>query len=470
MLTGTIGILVPILAGVLLLLAKAKNITLSLFVAVSVSFVNVGFLVNYVDQGGGDSSDAATGVHVVSIGLLSVVLGGLSATRMRAAPRAAIARVRLSSGAELAAVSLVVLLPSWLYFVLLGNVPLFDSVSAIATRGVDGLGVLNNSRLLRDAYVTGTGTRVPLQGLLEVFRNLGVPVLFAVTLAQLRSGLPRRPRIALMAVCAITVIAAGQKWPLMYLVAAGLAVTYIDGRPRRRGLSRRIVIWGTISGLVLSLMQARSFSTRSVDFLESVQLAFQDLVVRITQGQVVIPIQSYEVHSPLLQWQLGNTYILNLLSYLPGPGATYPVEFYKIVSGDSLGYTAPPDFYTEAYINFSFPGVAIIGFLWGLVIVHITSNAVDSRDWHLLGLRAGLITALAFSAISGVSYPLAFIFVALAVVAGRLVLTYISGKRTLQEGRGGAPYPLRPNADHIGSHPSVSARSRDSQSGTLRQG
>jgi oligosaccharide repeat unit polymerase len=396
------------------------------FTLVSFVFVNLGFFLNHLLNGHAGTLGTDLGVAVTCLGLLSVVLGMLvghgAANRSVGAFRKPIVRSyamgrEATPGTLLAVMSIVILVPTWLYFAGLGYVPLFDAAIAISSSGLDGLGVLNASRLSRDTYVNADASRVPLQGLLEIYRNLGVPVLFALALFQVRKGLPAFPRVFVIAVCVISVMAAGQRWPLMYLLAAALFVLASDNLTLSSRPVRLLMVTAAVAGVALSTLQSRS-GERFESIVASVSNGFLDLLLRITVGQVEVPIASYSSSDPALRWQLGATYLKSLASYLPGSGASYPVEFYQKVTGDQIGYTAPPDLYTEAYINFSWLGVVVLGVAWGLALARF-ENLFRGKDAWNVAMRAGLLTVMLFSSTSGMVFTSSFVFVAIGCFLAR---------------------------------------------------
>lgn len=418
---------VIVVAG--LLIVEPRTFFASFFALTSVAFVNLGFFIDHLSH----PNSSGLGLSVTSLGLLAVVLGILLGNRLNARlpepsrfsrPAWLAATSVRSPNWQLSAMAIVILVPTWLYFIGLGYVPLFDGIWAVLTSGLDGLGVLNDSRLSRDDFVNAGATRVPLQGLLEIFRNLGVPTLFAFALAQVRRGFNLWPRVILMVICVVSVLAAGQRWPLMNLLVAAIFVLAVDGfKAHRRGL---VTVAGgaVVGGLLLSILQARSVRDFENAF-DSVLAGALDLFQRIFTGQAEVAIASYSSAAPGLRWQLGATYLQSFSSYLPGKEASYPVTFYQIVTGDSRGFTAPPDLYTEAYINFSWAGVVVIGVLWGLLISTLERRLFRTYATWDIAMRAGMLTILVFSAMTSIVFTFSFVFVAAGCIVANLGVDYL---------------------------------------------
>lgn len=417
--------------------------TLRFYVLVSLVFVNLGFFLNHLATGAVDGAPSSIGVMVTSLGLLSVVIGAIIGRHVFAKPPSSTDPNGISpidrSDARLLTLSAVILIPTWSYFVFLGFVPLFDAAIAIATSGIDGLGVLNQSRLSRDAYVDASASRIPLQGLLEIYRNLGVPVLFAFAYAQKRAGASPKLRIVIMGLSVISVLAAGQRWPLMYLIAAGVFVMFLQEGALTRRAFRNVALLAVALGILLSALQARTLA-RLDDTLSALNFGAQNLFARIVTDQVAIPIASYYRENPQLSGNLGRTYLMSLSSYLPGEGASYPVEFYRVVTGDTAGYTAPPDFYTEAFVNFSWLGVVGVSLIWGGFLAFAEGRMYRNRSAWDVGIKSGLLTVLVFSAFTGVVFTLSFAFVAVGCHVARL-LTPRTGARDLEHALDGRRLP-----------------------------
>lgn len=391
--------------------SRAGGIGPAWFVACAVIFVALGFLSNSLAEG---TAAARTGMTVVSVGLLFFMVGAIAAVVVAKHLRArhhtstshSVEADQNVDGKRLMILSVATLGPSWLYFVLLGYVPLFDGVGAVIGQGVGGIGELQASRLSRDSYASNAGIRIPGQGFLQIARNIGVPMLAAYALMLIRSHGRSMSRIIVLALAVVTVLLAGQRWPLLYVgIALAVAMTLSEAKlPVKRILHLGLLITGI--GVFVSVLQGRT-SDRLSSWGEAFLFAIGDLWGRITYDQVLVPILSYERRTYEPGELLGRSYMDSLLAYAPGPGASFPVEFYMKVTSDSRAYTAPPDFFTEAYINFGMPGVAIFSFLWGVVIA-LVSNTIVSSDRSLdIALRSGIVSVLALSCFTGPVFTVA---------------------------------------------------------------
>lgn len=421
--------------------SRAGGVGPAWFAVCAVIFVLIGFLSNSLAEG---TVAARTGLTVVSVGLLFFIVGAIAA--MTVSNHLSARHYPSSSydseadpdvdGKRLVVLSIATLGPSWLYFVLLGYVPLFDGVGAVIGQGVSGIGELQASRLSRDSYASDAGVRIPGQGFLQIARNIGVPMLAAYAFMLIRSHGRSASRVIVLALAIVTVLLAGQRWPLLYVgIALAVAMTFAEARfPFKRMIQLGILITGI--GVFVSVLQGRT-SDKLDSWGEATAFAISDLWKRITYDQVLVPILSYERSTYEAGELLGRSYIDSLLAYAPGPGASFPVEFYMKVTSDSHAYTAPPDFFTEAYINFGMPGVAICSALWGVVLASASSTIV-SKDHNLdTALRSGIVSVLALSCFTGPVFT-----IAAGIYA---VILYFAASIVRPKGpAAGALEPLRP--------------------------
>lgn len=150
----------------------------------------------------------------------------------------------------------------------------------------------------------------------------------------------------------------------------------------------------------MSALQRRTLETFDA-WGDALAFAVTNLFERIFFEQSIVPILSYErdVYTP--GSLLGRSYGDSLLAYLPGPGESFPVEFYKTVTGSTFSYTAAPDFYTEAYINFGIAGVIIIPLIWGMVISRVSTTRLVRDRAVNAGIVGGLTAILAQSCFTG---------------------------------------------------------------------
>ncbi len=389
----------------------------SWFAICSVIFVNIAFLIDYLDTLRRPAAFPHEGLTVVSLGLMSFLVGAaVSGTiiRNRRPVAADGSTPEVVSNRRLILVSLLVLVPAWLYFALLGYVPLFEGTQAVLSDGLDGLGALQASRLSRDSYASVNGVRIPGQGIMQIMRNLGSPIVAAYAVAQIHTFGKSNLRVGVLLASAITVLLAGQRWPLMYLgigIVAGASVVGVRFRVRQVAAVAASIV--TV-GVAASVLQMRTLD-RVNSWGEAISFGVRNLRDRVFLDQSLVPILSYrsEVFPPgSLQ---GRSYLQSLRAYVPGPGASFPVEFYTTVTGDTHNYTAAPDFYTEGYINFGWSGVVFISVLWAFVLSWVSKTQL-SRDPTLdAGAKGGLVAVLALSCFTGPVFTLAGFILAVAL-------------------------------------------------------
>lgn len=394
------------------------------FVASSLVLINTGFLVRAIETQGGIDGWANEGILVVSFGLFMFMVGVQFQTAIQASRSRVVGWYRdepVPVPASLATKRLLVVatltfIPSWLYFYLLGYVPLFQGLDAVVSDGISGLGELQASRLSRDGYASANGVLIPGQGLMQLVRNVGVPATAAYAAAQLATYGRSPTRLIVLGLSCVTVLLAGQRWPLIYLCVALIAGASLSGKTLSARRVIQILLGIGVVGIALSVLQRRTLETFD-QWGDAIGFAVGNLFNRIFFEQSLVPILSYErgVFPP--GSLMGRSYLDSLMAYLPGPGASFPVEFYRSVTGSQLSYTAAPDLFTEAYINFSIIGLTLIPCVWGFVLASVTRR-VFSKDITLnAGIVGGLIAILAQSCFTGPVFTLGGILIALALLA-----------------------------------------------------
>lgn len=364
-----------------------------------------------------DSSAAnLLGLSVVSLGMLSFMAGsvlgrylGPSHTSSRPIKvQADYVPDALVDGRRLAVLAIATLGPSWLYFVLLGYVPLFNGLGAVATQGMDGLGELQAARLSRDSYASDSGVRIPGQGFMQIARNIGVPMLAAYSLVLIQVHGRSFSRVAMLVLAVTTVLLAGQRWPLLYVgIALAISISYSN----KHFPLKRVAHLGTVVvsiGVGVSILQRRTTDNLN-GWGEAVLFALRDLWERVTFDQVLVPLLSYERETYEGGELFGRSYFDSLMAYMPGPGASFPVEFYMRVTGDNRAYTAAPDFFTEAYINFDVIGVVIVSALWGVTLNAVSRTPLATDRSLDVALKSGVISVLALSCFTGPVFTIASI-------------------------------------------------------------
>lgn len=385
-----------------------------LFVLGSVLFINAGFVVFYFDYH--TERWAAHAVLSVTMGLLFTAFGALTgmnylyrARKWQDALRKPL-QSDLSYPAALGAGAFV-LGTVCLYFALLGYVPLLEGIRTLMTQGFVA-GLVNTFRISRDVYVNPEASYIPLQGLMDIIRYFGLPIVGIWFLHFARQG--RHPFLSrtLFALCLFFTILTGQRWPLMHFLIA-LLIYFSWSLPpvRFRRVMMGMGLAAVLIGVVLSALLGRT-QQAGLGYGEMLLFGAGDLVKRILIGNVSVPFWSYEIFPDREGLLLGWSWIQNLLAYLPGQYASYPVTFYQLVTGDAKGFTAPPDFYTEAYINLHYPGVILMSFLWGMLLIGLQRIVAENHPsvlWR--GILSLLIAEFAISASSGAVFLLGSVLV-----------------------------------------------------------
>nr|WP_281370330.1 O-antigen polymerase [Microbacterium pseudoresistens] len=382
------------------------------FTILSVVFFLYSFVVVWSESNFNDLDGIATGVLVVSLGLVSFIAGSLVLggpkgrrhTEKRHVRRDPTVRRVVPPGRGLFFIAAAVIVPSVVYFVLLGHVPLFMGVGDVFESGYQGLGALQTYRLELTPHLSGMS--IPFKGVFDIIRNYGPLFIVGVSTVQMLQGEKRWPRILLIVLGVVTSLAAGQRWPLIYLFVAALAAIYALVGFGIRPALRRVVGFSALLigvGLVITLLQKRT--TEVIDsFGEAVNFVFENLFQRIIFDQSATPILSFQ-NRVYNSGELGGaSYLQALLAYVPGSDVqNFEVDFFSRIYGSSYGYTAAPGFFTEAFINFGLIGVALLSFAWGMLLTTIDRNRQWEKDRYFSpGFKAAIVALLAGTSFAGV--------------------------------------------------------------------
>ncbi|MFE6995714.1 O-antigen polymerase [Microbacterium sp. NPDC057659] len=300
-------------------------------------------------------------------------------------------------------ISAAILIPSWVYFVLLGEVPLFMGVTDVVNSGYGGLGALQTYRLALTPHLTGES--IPFKGLFDIARNYGTLFIVGVSTVQLLQKRGKALRIVLIVASVITGLAAGQRWPMIYLVVTALAAIYALARFGLRPRGRRVFGFSVALiavGMVITLLQKRT--TEVIDNAGSaLSFVFENLYERIVFEQSATPILSFQRHVFAAGELEGASYWQAIQANLPGSDINnFEVDFFARVYGGHYGYTAAPGFFTEAYINFGFLGVVLLSLLWGMLLTRV-DNAKwwDSDLAFRPGFKSAVVALLAGTTFAG---------------------------------------------------------------------
>lgn len=319
-----------------------------------------------------------------------------------------------------------------LYFILIGQVPILQGLGQlVSSGGVVTPGLTNTARVSRDIYVNPEASYVPLQGLLEIFRYFGCITTAIIGLDWASRRATRNRGLTVIIVSVGLIVATGQRWPLMYLIAGcALASTLLFRFSRK--LIAPLAVGGGLVAVVLSLLLGRTTS-EVVGAGGAIVFGITDLVRRILVGYVEIPFASYGIEREALLPN-GPSWVQNFASYLPGPGESYPVTFYRLVTSDTVGFTAAPDIWTEGWINAGAIGVVASSLF--LVLVSRGSEAFTLRALQRecgvtrLAVVVPVCIALAFTPFTGFVFALGSIIVALATWMVFSSVVLLMGRRS----------------------------------------
>ncbi len=392
---------------------------LLLYVACSILFINIGFIKYFLTYR--VQSWAADALFSISLGLFMVAVGGFVGGLIFKTPITwpNITRVQLESDIPYPiamSTALVIFSLVLLYFYFLGYIPLIEGIRTLVTEGFRP-GLTNTFRVGRDIYVNPEATYIPMQGFMEAMRYFGLPIVAIWFLHYFRMGIKKKLSMLMVITAVVLIISTGQRWPLMYMILSLIIYrSWTEPNPQRfRRFLVITVAMAAIAGIFLSALLGRA-TMYGLNLYQMLVFGIEDLANRILFGNARIPFFSYQMFSMDHNWLYGWSWLQNLISYLPGPDPSYPVTFYQLVTGNQKGFTAPPDFYTEAYINFGWLGVIVVPFFWGMGLASFQSMVVKPNTGLLrLSISVILTVLVSFSAMSGAVFIFGGIIISLFI-------------------------------------------------------
>jgi hypothetical protein len=408
-----------------------------LFTIVSICFINIGHVAYYIKYSE-YYSWVSKPLLVTSIGLFIICVSsfihhiifskGLSVKNNTKVKY----DYKLENYKIIFLISLSVFVIVLIYYILLGYIPLFAAIKELLSDGLKN-GLMNTKRVARDIYVNEDAKYIPLQGFFEQMRYFGLPVVIFLNLFYLKKT---KISYVIIAISFLLIISSGQRWPLMYaLTGVFVYYSYTINQKKFLKTSIKIFLLSLLAGCVLSVLLGRNLEDTDINLFSAILFGFSDLMMRTTTGNVEIPFFSYGIIPYEVDYFYGWTWIQNLIAYFPGPYPSFPVDFYKLVTKDPIGYTAPPDFYTEAYINYSWIGVIFTCFLWGSVLFFIGRSILFVENIFKLSYKILIITLISFSSFSGIAFIFGGIIIILFIELVRLLIgIIINGKPSSQNG------------------------------------
>lgn len=374
----------------------------------------------WAPSGFNEKDPLADGVLAMCLSLVFSILGSaigragsvsLGASRASMTPTSRLSTTDSNSrkAAVLIVLALSILAPSWLYFALLGTVPLVSGVGSVVQYGYQGLGELQSARIGNTPHLSGQS--IPLKGYLDLMRSYGVLFLIGISLTQILQGAPRNLRIVITSAAVVTAIAGGQRWQLIYVVITVVAAISI-GLSKRSLPLLQVLRWTSslaALGFTLTLLQRRT-QANIADVSSALSFAFSNLTERIIFEQSATPILSFANQSYEGGELKGLTYVQAVMAYIPGLNVhSFEVDFYAKVYGGTAAFTAAPGFFTEAFINFGLVGVVCISLLWGVILSVVDERALRRPSDLGPGMRAASAAMLAGTSFAGVGLVIAWL-------------------------------------------------------------
>jgi oligosaccharide repeat unit polymerase len=407
----------------------------SAFLIASVAFVVIGFTVTYLENS--DPAQDAFPVLNVSIGTAATIAGGtLAAANRRKRSRKTLATeiVNLDPGRTIlgAWVLLCIVLAPFVYA---GGMPLISGVLQLLSSGPSS-NMLSQLRNANNPYLNPSASQLPLLGLFDELRYVGLELfaVFAFRFWQLRI----KPKLsaAVVLTSAFLLLANGQRWPLFYLVVT-LTIYNSWNHREAKHASRKprtvvVVILAVCLAVIMSTLLGRNI-TGDVSIAEGLQSGFNDLWERLLVGNVDVPFAAYSMFPSPIGFLHGASYVLNAWSYVPGhPLPSFPVVFSQLVTGDPRNFTAPPDFFTEAYVNFGLIGTVLVSAAWGFTLSKMTDRMIRCSTLFGNGTWAVATTLAAFSSVGTLTWFVGLL-IDLSVVWGILFVVRAPRKISQQD-------------------------------------
>jgi hypothetical protein len=390
----------------------------SAFLVASVAFVIVGFMITYL--GTSDPGQDAFPVLNVSIGTAATIAGGALAARNRRnnnGKTLASEIMNLDPGRTILG-ALILLCIVLAPFVFTGGMPLISGVLQLFSSGLTG-NMLSQIRNANNPYLNPDSVQLPLLGLFDELRYVGLEffAVYAFRFWQLRI----RPRlsVAVLFTSAFLLLANGQRWPLFYLVVTLTVYNSWNHREEKNATRKPqtvlVITFAVGVAVVMSMLLGRNISG-DVSLAEGIQSGFSDFGERLLVGNVVVPFAAYSIFPSTVNFLHGESYVLNVWSYVPGhPFPSFPVIFSQLVTGDPRNFTAPPDFFTEAYVNFGVIGTILISAVWGFTLSKMTDRMIRCHTLLGNGMWAVATTLAAFASVGTLSWFVG-LFIDLSVV------------------------------------------------------
>ena len=385
---------------------------LFLFALISIVFINIGFIVYFNDRSMSDFASSATALLSVNLGLGAVVVGAISGSiLLRLDPSAwrNIQNLELRTDITVGnacVVAVVVYLVSLFPFLLQGSVPLLDALVSLPGGGItdNHMNILRNNA---DPYLSPDAVKIPLQGFFDAIRYGAVPVVCLWFLWFFRKGDRRALCCLFFAAGLLVTMASGQRWPLLFsIVSVIVFVSCTEPDPAQyRKLLSVLVVTSVGLGVLLSTLLARS-SGGGDDPIQAVAYGFTDLFKRLFLGNIDAPFTCYSFFPTRYDWLMGEGYLQNLACFVPRSGekkGSFAVTLYKLLYNNEA-FTAPPDMYTEAYVNFGIPGVLSVSFVCGLLLTWLQRAMVRARGLVGSTCLTLVVVNVAFSVISGIFF------------------------------------------------------------------
>lgn len=216
------------------------------------------------------------------------------------------------------------------------------------------------------------------QGFFDFVRVAFLPyvaTLFATHMLITRSLIARTMGVLSVLGASLGLLALGQRWPLLsyFMILWLLMYHWLPKRALRIS-----VVWGSISICMFfigTVLTGRYHGTGDI-WIDLPEI-LESMAYRVFEASLIPTRKAYALFPSVLDFKYGETWINDLMGYLPGPQPNFSVEYARLL-GDSWG-SAPLTAFGEMYVNFGALGVAIGSILYGVLVGSVELSFVEQR-------------------------------------------------------------------------------------------
>ena len=315
----------------------------------------------------------------------------------------------------------------FIYYYIMGGAPFYSALKHILYGDINIAKEIIHMGRRSQYYDTSTYMG---QGYFELIRIGLLPYLALLFFTKYYNLSFRRKIFSYFAIIMVVLIslASGQRWPTAFFI---LTFTYLFALLRNSNFFNKKIIISIFFLLTILFLLTYLMNRSSVQYAQGFAIfpaIIKRLFYRITLASHLPAYLTYFVFPDIMGYQMGCTWLQDLLAYLPGPDSTFGV-IYSNILGQSWG-SAPLTILGELYVNLGLLGPASGFIILGIIITYLQEifrikMAADNSfavDYAIIGI--GLIRLCYGSTIGFISnallpiifFRLIFLFTKLAVI------------------------------------------------------